>query len=340
MNKQLLVIMMGLGLLMMGMLGCQHVQKAKDQALDDLNKIPTPLASPSRSSIPLIPTHFPPIKIEKLPSPPSSLLKSRTHTITPKPIPSNPPQPKTKTLNKPSPSQLPNTPKGSHVRVRPYTNLSHTGKKIAYLTFDDGPSLTTIQVLDTLKKNNVHATFFVNGNDSALGIAMYKRMAKEGHAIGNHTYSHHYAAIYRSPKAYKRDVERLGKLLEQVVGYRPTIMRFPGGSNNTVSHRAGGPYIMNDITERMLADGYTYFDWNVDSEDASGRKMSSRDIYQSVRYYTAGQRRIIVLMHDAPGKQMTAEALPAIINYLRGQGYQFDVLRRSSSTYQFLRPYN
>ncbi|WP_442602975.1 polysaccharide deacetylase family protein [Paenibacillus sp. KN14-4R] len=286
--------------------GCRIGMKAKDQGLDGSHLIPTPqtLSTPQATKVP-------------------------NRTITPSIQPS--PIPKLTIQNKPV--------KKSNVKpAKSVNNLPRTGRKIAYLTFDDGPSPITMRVLDTLKKYGVHATFFVNGNPSPLGISLYKRMASEGHAIGNHTYSHHYASIYRSPRAYQQDVDKLGNLLERVVGYRPTIMRFPGGSNNTVSHRAGGPYVMNAITAKMIADGYTYFDWNVDSEDASGRKMGSNDIFRSVRYYTTGQRRAIVLLHDAAGKRMTAEALPDIINYLKGQGYEFDVLRRTSYTYQFLRP--
>lgn len=221
------------------------------------------------------------------------------------------------------------------LKAKTSTPASNRGK-VAYLTFDDGPSNVTPRVLDTLKRHQVKATFFVIGNTTPQGIALYKRIVSEGHAIGNHSFSHNYREIYKSVSAFQRDIDKLNKLLEQTIQYRPDILRFPGGSNNTVSYRAGGRYIMNKITSDITERGYQYFDWNVNSTDASPGKRTKADIVASVKKQAANHGQIIVLLHDGPGRWSTAEALPEIISYLKSRGYRFEKLNKSAFTWHFL----
>lgn len=220
-------------------------------------------------------------------------------------------------------------------KAKSSTPASNRGK-VAYLTFDDGPSNVTPRVLDTLKRHQVKATFFVIGNTTPQGIALYKRIVSESHAIGNHSFSHNYREIYKSVSAFQRDIDKLNKLLEQTIQYRPDILRFPGGSNNTVSYRAGGRYIMNKITSDITERGYQYFDWNVNSTDASPGKRTKADIVASVKKQAANHGQIIVLLHDGPGRWSTAEALPEIISYLKSRGYRFEKLNKSAFTWHFL----
>lgn len=202
------------------------------------------------------------------------------------------------------------------------------GAKVAYLTFDDGPSANTEQILDILKKHKIKATFFVNGNTSKKDL--YKRIVDEGHSIGNHTYSHNYASIYSTVDDFLKDINKLNDFLEEVTGVRPNIIRFPGGSNNTVSHKYGGTEIMKEIVQKVVESGYQYFDWNVSSNDAEKLKQDKEVIVNSVLEGTKNKSKAVILMHDSAPKTTTAEALPEIIEGLIEQGFTFDSLDESS----------
>lgn len=206
-------------------------------------------------------------------------------------------------------------------------------QKVAYLTFDDGPSDNTVAILDFLKEHDVKATFFVIGNENRLDI--YKRIVDEGHTLGNHTYGHDYNKIYRSPQAFFEDVEKLNDLLESVTGQRTKILRFPGGSNNTVSRRSGGKDIMKTITLEAKNRGYRYFDWNVDSQDASKVKQSKNIIVKSVVSGAQYNNQAVILMHDAPAKTTTVEALPEMIEGLKKQGFIFKGLTMDTPEVKF-----
>ncbi|HHX59354.1 MAG TPA: polysaccharide deacetylase family protein [Epulopiscium sp.] len=205
--------------------------------------------------------------------------------------------------------------------------------KIAYLTFDDGPSGNTPKILDILKEKNIPATFFVVGNQEMK--ATYKRIVDEGHTLGNHTYGHDYKGIYKSTETFFADVEKLNDLLEETTGQRSKILRFPGGSNNTVSRHAGGKGIMNIMTQAVLEEGYRYFDWNVDSQDASKAKQSKDVIVKSVLSGANHTNKAVILMHDAPAKTTTVDALPEIIDGLTQKGFIFRGLDMNAPAVQF-----
>lgn len=206
--------------------------------------------------------------------------------------------------------------------------------KIAYLTFDDGPSNNTKDILKILKENDVKATFFVNGHPGLEDL--YKAIAKDGHAIANHTYSHNYNKIYISPENFEKDVKKLDKYLEETTGQKPTqILRYPGGSNNTVSHNAGGPGIMNSIIPHMEKLGYMHFDWNVDSTDASAFRQRKDRIVNSVLRESQGQKKAVILMHDTDPKTTTVQALPEVIQGLKEQGFVFDVITKNTPKTSF-----
>lgn len=210
-------------------------------------------------------------------------------------------------------------------------------QKIAYLTFDDGPSLNTARNLDTLKKLGVHATFFVNGHPGDFNEQTYRRIVSEGHSLGNHTYSHDYQKIYQSVASFEQDVDKLQNFLFQVTGIRPKLVRFPGGSNNTVSFHAGGKSITHDIAEDLLKRGYRYFDWNVDSTDANAITQSRNVILKNVLSQSKGRSKVIILMHDSMPKTTTADVLPEIIEGLKVQGFEFRPLHTYSFTTHFLK---
>ena len=190
--------------------------------------------------------------------------------------------------------------------------------KIVYLTFDDGPYKYTEQLLDILDKYNVDVTFFVTNQ-----YPDYQNMINDayfrGHSIGIHTYSHTFSKIYASEAAYYTDLYRMSEVITQQTGISPILIRFPGGSSNTVSRRYSRG-IMSRLTQSVTNNGYLYADWNVDSRDASTAKTSA-DVVSNV---IAGMQRFptsIVLQHDT--KQFSVEAVEEIICWGMLNGYTF-----------------
>ena len=194
-------------------------------------------------------------------------------------------------------------------------------QKTVYLTFDDGPSKNTGKILDILEKYDAKATFFVIGKDlSEEGIENLKRAAKEGHAIGLHTYSHDYNKIYSSVSEFLADYDKLRQELEELLGFSPTIFRFPGGS-----YCSYGKNIRTELIDEMTRRGYTYYDWNISAEDAVGTVTAysiRKNIFPKVYNVTSP----VILMHDAPLNSLTAELLPEIIETLLAEGYAFETL--------------
>ncbi|ACB84535.1 polysaccharide deacetylase family protein [Natranaerobius thermophilus] len=216
-------------------------------------------------------------------------------------------------------------------------NYSPSGDKIAYLTFDDGPSHNTEQILDILKEHDIPATFFVNGNDTSFGHKMYQRMVNEGHAIGNHTYTHNYDKIYSSPEDFMEDFYELEELLDRVIGVKPEIMRFPGGSKSASALDVAGYDIIEDIIEKLEEENYAYVDWNVTSGDASTPPLSKEKITENVISGAKNQEEAVILFHDSAARETTVEALPQVISKLQEMGFAFDILSKSENMVQFSR---
>lgn len=206
--------------------------------------------------------------------------------------------------------------------------------KIAYLTFDDGPSSNTLAILKVLKQYDIKATFFVNGHPDLVDL--YKQISDDGHVLANHTYSHDYKSIYSSSANFKKDVKKLDAYLTEITGKEPNyILRYPGGSNNHISRSYGGMDVMNSVIKDMHKEGYLYFDWNVDSTDASVFRQTKENIVQAVLTQSSSVKHAIILMHDLNPKTTTVEALPEIIEGLKSQGFTFDGLSKSTVAPQF-----
>lgn len=205
--------------------------------------------------------------------------------------------------------------------------------KAAYLTFDDGPSVNTTKILNILDRYNVKATFFViyrPGYEST-----YKRIVSSGHTLALHSYSHRYKTIYKSEAAFYSDLDSLERYLESVTGTTPPkILRFPGGSNNTVSRKYSRG-IMTTLTQSVKERGYRYYDWNVDSRDASEELASKSKIINSVRNGIGSRSQAMILMHDAPAKTTTVDALPEIITILKQKGYTILPITESTPEVHF-----
>lgn len=181
-----------------------------------------------------------------------------------------------------------------------------------YLTFDDGPSSNTDNILDILDTYGVKATFFVTGKEGAKAEASYRRIVEEGHTLGMHSYTHDYSVIYASEEAFMEDMEKLQHYLYDVTGVQSTYIRFPGGSSNKVS----------DVDMRLLITdvheaGMEYFDWNVSSQDASSKPLTKEEILDNCLNSIERFQNCIILMHDAGSKDSTVEALPELIEHIR-----------------------
>lgn len=183
-----------------------------------------------------------------------------------------------------------------------------------YLTFDDGPSDNTNQILDILDQYQVKATFFVVGKPKSYE-PVYKRIVEDGHSIGMHSYSHKYGEIYESLDSFCEDVEKLQELIFERTGVVSKLYRFPGGSSNTVSQVE-----IADLVAYLEEQDIKYFDWNVSSLDATGADLSVDDIVENVTGNIQNYKNAIVLMHDANDKVLTVEALPIIIEKLQEMG--------------------
>ena len=201
-------------------------------------------------------------------------------------------------------------------------------KKVAYLTFDDGPSARTKDILDILDNYGIKATFFVIHTNYSRAEEMIKRTYDSGHTVGLHSYTHDYTKIYVSTDAFFADLEKIGKYVEDITGHKSTVTRFPGGSSNTKSTKYCRG-IMTTLSEMVPARGYRYFDWNCDSGDGASSSLSPEQFVQNV-LKNADRPNIYVLMHDATGKNTTVDALPNLIDELIRLGYTFESLTPDS----------
>lgn len=184
-----------------------------------------------------------------------------------------------------------------------------------YLTFDDGPSSNTAEILDLLAQYNVKATFFVVGKTDEESVAMYKRIVEEGHTLGMHSYSHKYSVIYDSLENFSEDFTQIQNYLYDVTGTDCIYYRFPGGSSNKVSNTD-----MNEFIGYLNDQGVTYFDWNVASGDATSQAYTAQDLVDNVMQDVVKYKTSVVLMHDADNKDKTVEALGMILEQLKEQG--------------------
>lgn len=200
--------------------------------------------------------------------------------------------------------------------------------KVVYLTFDDGPSHNTPEILKILKQNGVHATFFVTAQ-WPKSFPYIKQAHDEGHAIAAHSYSHKYS-IYTSNETFFNDLRKIEQVIAQYTGKPSKVLRFPGGSSNS-AWRKYHPHskFMKDLCQAVLDSGYQYHDWNVDSKDAEGRTSTVSSI--ATNSCREKPRQVCILMHDAAAKVKTVQALPAIIKFYKDRGYDFDVLDASST---------
>ena len=181
-----------------------------------------------------------------------------------------------------------------------------------YLTFDDGPSANTQDILDILDRYGVKATFFVVGREGSQAEETLRAIVEAGHTLGMHSYTHKYDEIYASVENFAADFERERAYLLDVTGVESTIYRFPGGSSNTVSETD-----MREFAEYLDSQGVRFFDWNISSGDGGSFLVPVEMLIENCTAAIKDHSTSVVLMHDAAGKTTTREALPTIIETIQ-----------------------
>ena len=203
-------------------------------------------------------------------------------------------------------------------------NINHiysSDTKRAFLTFDDGPSSNTNQILDILSERGIKATFFVLGSNVEKNPELVKRMYDEGHFIANHGYSHVYKTIYQSPQAVLDEYNKCNQVVRDAIGeqeYNSHLFRFPGGL-------VGGKYadVKNQANDLLLQNDIVHVDWNALNGDSETISPTIEYEIQRIQETVGNKQSVVILMHDAQAKKVTVEALPTIIDYLKEQGYEF-----------------
>ena len=200
-------------------------------------------------------------------------------------------------------------------------NIYKSDTKRVFLTFDDGPSPVTPKILDILKQENIKATFFVLGSNVDARQDIIKRMYDEGHYIANHGYSHIYSQIYASPQAVLDEYNACNDKVKNAIGvpeYNSHLFRFPGGL-------AGGKYaeIKQQARELLSQNNILNVDWNALTGDAETNNLSVDFELSRLSQTICNKNSVVILMHDAVAKSVTADALPQIISSLKEQGYEF-----------------
>ncbi len=201
-------------------------------------------------------------------------------------------------------------------------NIYHSENKRVYLTFDDGPSQNTKDILDVLKQNNIKATFFVLGNQVEVFPETTNRIYKEGHFIANHGYSHKYSNIYESPEQVLNEFNQCNKIVADTIKvpeYNSHLFRFPGGFN-------GGKYaeIKKQAAELLEQNNILYVDWNSLTGDSEQVNPTEEYLMNNLQNTTQSKNSLVLLMHDSQAKRVTVDFLPKVIEYLKQQGYEFD----------------
>lgn len=209
------------------------------------------------------------------------------------------------------------------------------GDKIAYLTFDDGPSQNTPLLLQTLQKANVRATFFVVGTNCLRYPNEVKEEMSAGNKVGIHSWTHEYSYIYSSSANFMQDFNRLRVYLTQQLGTAPDICRFPGGTNNTVSLQYNKNHIMQQIVRQVESMNIRPIDWNVSAEDAEIPVPSSSLIVNRIMHQIGNDSQPVILMHDSGNHTSTIYAVPEIVRQLKLRGYSFGTLSAATQAVMF-----
>ena len=212
-------------------------------------------------------------------------------------------------------------PQYTEIAKQNIKNIYKSEEKVAYLTFDDGPSTNiTPQILTVLDNYNIKATFFLLGVNAERYPNLVNEEYIKGHYIANHGYSHVYSSIYSSADAVIDEYNHTEQSIKNALNiqeYSSHLFRFPGGSSGTKYKD-----IKNEAKNILEANDVAYIDWNALTNDSVGTP-TEESIMQNLVDTTANKNSVIILMHDSSTKQLTVDKLPDVIEYLQQQGYSF-----------------
>ena len=201
-------------------------------------------------------------------------------------------------------------------------NIYESETKRAFLTFDDGPSNNTRDILNILDENEIKATFFVLGSQVQAFPETTKEIYEKGHYIANHGYSHIYSEIYQSPETVLNEFNQCNQIVADTIGvpeYNSHLFRFPGGL-------VGGKYAQIKVEAKSLLEqnDIVSIDWNSLTGDSEKVNPTEEYLMNNLQRTTDGKNSIVLLMHDSQAKRVTVDFLQKAIDYLKEQGYEFE----------------
>ncbi|XZH05846.1 polysaccharide deacetylase family protein [Clostridium perfringens] len=221
--------------------------------------------------------------------------------------------------------------------VQAMANDTYKGEgKYVFLTFDDGPSNSTEKILNILKDKNVHGTFFVLGSSiekDSKRQEYLKEELKSGNAIANHSYSHDFKKLYPGNKlkidSFMDEFNKTNDIMKSILGgeFDCKVLRMPGGYGTRKYYKDPS---LKEFDDTLQENGIINVDWNALDGDAEGKPYSTEEMLNYVKKTSKGKNHVVILMHDAAGKEKTVEILPQIIDYYKNEGYEFKVIKNTS----------
>ena len=221
--------------------------------------------------------------------------------------------------------------------VQAMANDTYKGEgKYVFLTFDDGPSNSTEKILNTLKDKDVHGTFFVLGSGiekDSKRQEYLKEELKSGNAIANHSYSHNFKKLYPGNKLnidyFMDEFNKTNDIMQSILGgeFDCRVLRMPGGYGTRKYYKDPS---LKEFDNTLQENGIINVDWNALDGDAEGKPYSTEEMLNYVKKTSKGKNHVVILMHDAAGKEKTVEILPQIIDYYKNEGYEFKVIKNTS----------
>ena len=221
--------------------------------------------------------------------------------------------------------------------VQAMANDTYKGEgKYVFLTFDDGPSNSTEKILNILKDKDVHGTFFVLGSSiekDSKRQEYLKEELKSGNAIANHSYSHDFKKLYPGNKlkidSFMDEFNKTNDIMQSILGgeFDCKVLRMPGGYGTRKYYKDPS---LKEFDDTLQENGIINVDWNALDGDAEGKPYSTEEMLNYVKKTSKGKNHVVILMHDAAGKEKTVEILPQIIDYYKNEGYEFKVIKNTS----------
>ncbi|EOU2114378.1 polysaccharide deacetylase family protein [Clostridium perfringens] len=211
---------------------------------------------------------------------------------------------------------------------------SNNDKEI-FLTFDDGPSENTREILKILKEEDVHATFFDIGSalkDNKENQELLKQEIDQGNAVAGHSFSHNYKTLYPGNSVdvnkFMNELNETNEIMKSVLGknFNARVIRMPGGYMSRRYYRDPN---LKALDEAFAKDNIVSIDWDAETGDATGRHYTVEQYVQNSAKNINTLNHVILLMHDAAAKKETVQALPAIIKFYKEHGYAFKVIKNS-----------